>query len=275
MSLKNQLNLKFHYQCQKNWPQKTMTQVGISNEFLGILQIDMPSYCFFEAFPQGHSYVRGEGRSFQEAEVIAYQKYLKKVDCKHEFKPFGDRGQGKCHLCGDVEGNIFESTIVCDYCGKLGVHFHSSKSLYGSYFFCYQDFEEHTLKTVESWIINGCHHDDIHTFYINCLHFVTIQYFKDKYQKETEYLSEKAFRDISLTIQKHISKISDQNEELFDFTKKHNKVSLDTLYKISLLLVLINENNESTMLSFLKNTTLTNETIEKMKSLKETIIVKN
>ncbi len=81
-----------HY-CMKDWPEKCFCQCGqdISKKF-----------SFFEAFPKSpDTFIRGTGKSIDEAEESAWKKWGKILACeKHEFHRKGyTNGAGFCKHC--------------------------------------------------------------------------------------------------------------------------------------------------------------------------------
>lgn len=74
---------------------------------------------FFEAFPKNPScFLRGEGKTIEEAEESCWKKYQKVLNCNHEMER-RDRtdGYGYCKHCS-YSSMVFEPLTKCCKCGK-------------------------------------------------------------------------------------------------------------------------------------------------------------
>ena len=74
---------------------------------------------FFEAFPKTPScFIRGEGKTIEEAEENAWNKYQKILNCNHEMER-RDRtdGYAYCKHCS-YSSTVFEPLTKCCKCGK-------------------------------------------------------------------------------------------------------------------------------------------------------------
>lgn len=74
---------------------------------------------FFEAFPNTPScFIRGEGKTIEEAEEMAWKKYQKILTCNHEMER-RDRtdGYAYCNHCS-YSSKVFEPLTKCCKCGK-------------------------------------------------------------------------------------------------------------------------------------------------------------
>lgn len=145
------------YECKKDWIEDCYLQCGDDGIVLvegtlskafgdndkaskivdGVLGKDneLVSYrtAFFEAFPKEPScFIRGEGKTVEEAEADAYEQYLKIKSCTHE--EFDRRGR--------VDGYAFckacpYSSMVLDpltNCTTCGVPAHYSQDLGGNWY---------------------------------------------------------------------------------------------------------------------------------------------
>jgi hypothetical protein len=69
---------------------------------------------FFEAFPDGGGFIRGEGRTIEEAERAAFNKYSKEAACSGHV--FGRRGYtnsgGVCLKCKAFHAGVFQPVHV-------------------------------------------------------------------------------------------------------------------------------------------------------------------
>lgn len=85
----------------------------------GIADEESYTTAFFEAFPKNPScFLRGEGKTIEEAEESCWQKYQKVLNCKHEMER-RDRtdGYGYCKHCS-YSSTVFEPLTKCCKCGK-------------------------------------------------------------------------------------------------------------------------------------------------------------
>jgi len=77
---------------------------------------------FFEAFPRDpKTFIRGQGKTVQEAEQDAYNKLLKYKACSgHEFEKRGyENGLGFCKHCNLSKSGAFAPWETCVDCNKL------------------------------------------------------------------------------------------------------------------------------------------------------------
>lgn len=74
---------------------------------------------FFEAFPKNPScFLRGEGKTIEEAEESCWQKYQKVLTCNHEMERRGRTdGYAYCKHCS-YSATVFEPLTKCCKCGK-------------------------------------------------------------------------------------------------------------------------------------------------------------
>lgn len=104
------------YPCEKEWPDNCFVQCGEG----GVVLCGENSYRtdFFEAFPKEPStFIRGEGKSIQEAEVDAWAKYQRILACDgHEFRRKGTTN-GVCVKCNLFQSNILAPIQCCSVCG--------------------------------------------------------------------------------------------------------------------------------------------------------------
>lgn len=80
---------------------------------------------FFEAFDDKF-YVRGEGKSIQEAENIALEKYKTIKNCDHDFSRLNDYGLATCTKC-KVRGTFLENITTCSVCSSVPIGFINSE----------------------------------------------------------------------------------------------------------------------------------------------------
>lgn len=130
------------YDCQKPWPDDCTVQCGDSGLVLGrssslgkVLGSDDPleelaeaakeddSYvtAFFEAFPKNPScFIRGEGKTIEEAEAEAFEKWEGILNCPgHEFEARNRTdGYGYCKHCSLSKSKVLPILSKCCKCGK-------------------------------------------------------------------------------------------------------------------------------------------------------------
>lgn len=85
----------------------------------GLASKETYTTAFFEAFPKKPScFLRGEGKTIEDAEESCWQKYQKVLNCNHEMER-RDRtdGYGYCKHCS-YSSTIFEPLTKCCKCGK-------------------------------------------------------------------------------------------------------------------------------------------------------------
>lgn len=87
---------------------------------------------FFEAFPKTPScFIRGEGKTIEEAEENAWNKYQKILNCNHEMERRGRTdGYAYCKHCS-YSSTVFEPLTKCCKCGEPTSY---SKDYKGKYY---------------------------------------------------------------------------------------------------------------------------------------------
>jgi len=127
-----------NYECKYDWPEDCGTQYGDSGivftdnnleedlknpvELLGqVIKPTKEHYrtAFFEAFPTvPQTFIRGEGKTIEEAETSAWKKLQKHLACPaHDFERREYRnGCGVCKSCGLFASGIFEPLTKCIVC---------------------------------------------------------------------------------------------------------------------------------------------------------------
>lgn len=148
------------YECKQLWPEDTPVQCGAR----GIVLKKSGGYrtAFFEAFPKEYDilkekektienfkiyketfFLRGQGETIEEAELDAFNKFLKIKQCSYEGHDF-DRyniSDGKCKKCNFIKSYLFSPENICKCCNKKGV-FSSLEEEY----YCF----EHYILTLQS-----------------------------------------------------------------------------------------------------------------------------
>lgn len=104
------------YDCQYDW-EDTSVQCGDS----GVVFTPEGAYstAYFEAFPkEPRVFIRGEGKTVQEAETEAWETYQRYVNCpQHEYERKGTNGDGVCQHCCLQQPDVFEPEQTCVICG--------------------------------------------------------------------------------------------------------------------------------------------------------------
>lgn len=111
------------YECIYKWDEDCYVQSGD----VGLVFDGDTSYttAFFEAFPQSpKTFIRGEGKSIEEAEAMAWSELQRYRECKkHEFERRGySNGAGFCKHCGLFKSHVFEPLTKCVVCNKATNH---------------------------------------------------------------------------------------------------------------------------------------------------------
>lgn len=106
------------YTCVCEWPEDCFVQGGDD----GVVVSKKGNYqtAYFEAFPKNPDcFIRGEGKTMEDAEREAYDKLVRYSSCEHEFEKAKNysNGMGKCKHCGMMKV-VFEPDYTCIECGK-------------------------------------------------------------------------------------------------------------------------------------------------------------
>ena len=91
----------------------------IKGEFPKLKKGEFYTTAFFEAFPVD-TFIRGEGKTIEEAEQSCWNKYQRISSCKgHEFEKRGyTNGAGFCKHCNMFKSKAFEPWEKCVSCGE-------------------------------------------------------------------------------------------------------------------------------------------------------------
>jgi len=110
------------YECKKLWPEDCSAKYGA--EFMEIDTKNLKdsfTTAYFEAFLKNpNTFVRGKGKTIEEAEKDAFAEYEKIINCPgHEFERRDyTNGAGICKHCGMFNSKAFEPIAKCCKCGK-------------------------------------------------------------------------------------------------------------------------------------------------------------
>ncbi len=107
------------YVCKQAWPEDCFVQAGDR----GVVFTSKGNYqtAFFEAFPRTpDTFIRGEGKTIEEAEEHAWKQYSKQIACVgHEFERRNyTNGAGFCKHCNFFKSKAFEPSTKCVKCNK-------------------------------------------------------------------------------------------------------------------------------------------------------------
>lgn len=98
------------------WPDDCTVQWGSHGLVLSQKPDGSYKTAFFEAFPKGGGFIRGEGETLADAEASAFAKYLKISACDHGWSRKGyTNGGAICRHCGAFQA-VFRPIVV------LGAH---------------------------------------------------------------------------------------------------------------------------------------------------------
>lgn len=100
------------YEPQAAWPEDTYVQWGGRGV---VLKREGGGYgtAFFEAFPKGGGFIRGEGPSIAEAEAQAHATWVKQSGCRHIWGRNGyTNGLGLCRLCRANQSRMFKPIVT-------------------------------------------------------------------------------------------------------------------------------------------------------------------
>lgn len=126
------------YLCKKDWPEdcnvqcgsngivlpsgsfeKVMSSESIEDVTKNMITPETYVTAFFEAFPKNpNTFIRGEGKTIEEAEEMAYVQFEKISNCQnHEFEKRGyTNGAGFCKHCNLFKTNVFDPDHNCKIC---------------------------------------------------------------------------------------------------------------------------------------------------------------
>lgn len=145
------------YDCQQAWPENTYLQCGDSGLVVGKGKKDSYITAFFEAFPKDPStFIRGEGKDLEEAELNAFNKYLKIKACdKHDYTRHGTSEHANCLKCGLFTSHHFKPLQTCSCCGKEGVNYFTGDSDLNITYWCMEHFFEKVRTFLKDYDIDN------------------------------------------------------------------------------------------------------------------------
>ena len=126
--MKAQMSIGREYDCKYDWG--CFCQAGEH----GVVFYSNGNYstAFFEAFPEKPKcFLRGEGKTVEEAEEKCWQKYQKVITCNHEMeRRHRTDGYAYCKHC-DYSAMVFEPLTKCCKCGVPTAY---AEDMRGKYF---------------------------------------------------------------------------------------------------------------------------------------------
>lgn len=119
------------YICRQSWPTECFVQCGASGVAKGNYRT-----AFFEAFPD--TFIRGEGKTIEQAELMAWEKYQLQLSCtSHDYQRREDTEHGVCSGCSRFEMFVFKPVHRCAVCDVDGVNL----TLYDAHL-CFDHFRQ-------------------------------------------------------------------------------------------------------------------------------------
>ena len=105
-----------------SWPDDCLVQWGGRGIVLGFGDKSTYQTAFFEAFPHGGCFIRGEGKTIVDAEAKAFEQFQKEISCTHQWsrgarvisKP-GERKRWQTHYTN--------GGAICKRCNAFAVKF--------------------------------------------------------------------------------------------------------------------------------------------------------
>lgn len=145
------------YDCQQSWPEDTFVQCGDSGLVLGDSEDTSYLTAFFEAFPKDpKTFIRGEGKDLAEAELSAFNKFLKIKACdEHDYTRHGNSEHANCTKCGLFTSHYFEPTHTCSVCNKENVNYYTPNDDFKVTYFCREHFLEKAMSFVSNYDIDN------------------------------------------------------------------------------------------------------------------------
>lgn len=131
------------YKCKFKWPEKVQTQHG--KKGIKVSKNGNYTTAFFEVFNINvtDSYIRGEGKTVEDAERKAFNRYDKMKECnEHDFRRVGETVNAQCILCNSCKYHFFEplEKFKCKICDQKSVRFRLPDGTQNVY--CYQHYFE-------------------------------------------------------------------------------------------------------------------------------------
>jgi hypothetical protein len=145
------------YECQQAWPSDTFLQCGDSGLVINRSEKDSYITAFFEAFPKDpQTFIRGEGKDLEEAELNAFKKFTKIKECHtHEYTRHGNSEHANCVKCGLFTSDYFEPTHKCSVCSKENINYQISSKDFKITYFCREHYIQKAMTFINDYDINN------------------------------------------------------------------------------------------------------------------------
>lgn len=129
------------YSVKYDWPEEAYLQ---GNDYGVVLSNEPYETAFFEAFPKNpKTFIRGEGKTLEEAETQAWNFYQKIINCKeHNFIRRKESNHGTCKNCNLFMSEIFKTCKTCTNCNKEAYFFYQEQNTLKEVYYCLFHFLE-------------------------------------------------------------------------------------------------------------------------------------
>jgi hypothetical protein len=129
------------YFVKHEWPDDAYLQ---GNDYGIVLSKNSYETAFFEVFPKNpKTFIRGEGKTLEEAETQAWKFYQKIINCsKHDFVRRDESNHGICKNCNLFMTEIFETCKKCPNCNKEAYFFYQNPETKDEKYYCLEHFFE-------------------------------------------------------------------------------------------------------------------------------------
>jgi hypothetical protein len=242
---------KSFYETKLNWDKDLTMQCGEKGIVASLSQNKSYITAFFEVFPKSPKIViRGEGKTLEEAELEAWNKFEKISNCIHSYVKSKNTRDAFCEKCKITVSKYFAPESKCFICGKE----HSDFIAYDHNYYCrshYLDKESFILYENEKLKIIEENKDQIFFTSEELYENLVFDYFfikeltdRNLYFDSIEYLDHEKIRTISLHFYNFISELclnilkeknKDNKLELSDISKKFkikDSFIMNTLFDI-------------------------------------------
>jgi len=128
------------YLVKYAWPDDAYLQ---GNDYGIVLSKNSYETAFFEVFPKNpKTFIRGEGKTLEEAETQAWSFYQKIMSCeKHDFVRRDESNHGICKNCNLFMSEIFETCKTCPDCSKEAYFFYQNPETKEEIYYCLEHFQ--------------------------------------------------------------------------------------------------------------------------------------
>ncbi len=110
---------KSFYETKLNWNKDLKMQCGEKGIVASLKRNNSYTTAFFEVFPKSPKIViRGEGKTLEDAEMDAWNKFEKISNCVHSYVRVDNTREAFCKKCQIKVLNYFAPESKCFSCGK-------------------------------------------------------------------------------------------------------------------------------------------------------------